>query len=469
MYRNNFVRYFSLILVVTVLVASCRKDDFTKTDMDSLNPDNPIKNTELDAWLTSTFLDEYNMDVIYRYDRYNHEPDRNVAPVKVEMVKPMMTTVLEGYILPYRKIAGVTFIKKFVPKQWVLFGSTSYDGANIGYAGTASGGVRINLFGLNNFSLSPGFVTGRLHVIHHEFTHILNQIVHIPTDFPLITASTYNGAWQDTRADSAHNWGYVSAYASGSFMEDYAETNSAMLVSGPSWFDNYVKTSGSEAGRTALRLKEQNVVGYFNEALNVDYRALQKEVQTYIKDVLKDPSVTFPYWIDKGLYKSITVNMDDELHATNGKSAAFAEAYNAFNEGVGRWNPGARYQIQNLQFIFDGDNMTVRMLFSATQGSGVGTVYTGDYAFKMNLDASTGEVVFEKLAQGDGTPYDGTTYGNGNLFLNDFENTIQKFLTEDTFIGDWLPISASADLYSKTGGFYQKGTPNNYFYGNLAE
>jgi len=469
MYRNNLVRCSLFILATAIMALSCRKDDFTKVDLESLNPDDPKLNTELDAWLTSTFLDEYNMDVMYRYDRYTHEADRNVAPVKPEMVKPMMTTVLEGYILPYRKIAGVTFIKKFVPKQWVLFGSTSYDGSNIGYAGTASGGVRINLFGLNNFSLTPGFVTGRLHVIHHEFTHILNQIVPIPTDFPLITASTYNGGWQDTRDDSAHNWGYVSAYASGSYMEDYAETNSAMLVSGPSWFDNYVKTSGSEAGKAALRLKEQNVVGYFNEALNVDYRALQKEVQTYIKDVLKDPTVTFPYWINQGLYKSITVNIDDELHASNGKSAEFAKAYEAFREAVDQRNLDAHYHLENLQFIFDGTNLTVRMPFTAMSGGAEGTVYTGDYAFKVNIDANSGEAVFEKLAQGDGTPYDGTTYNNGNIFLGAFENTIQKFLTEDTFIGDWLPSNASADLYSKTGGFYQKSTPNNYFYGSLAE
>lgn len=468
MYRNNFVRYSLMILAIAVLGLSCSKEEFTKVDMDSLNPDIPKENTELDAWLKTTFLDEYNMDVIYRYDRYNHEADRNVAPVKPEMVKPMMTTVLEGYIQPYRKVAGVNFIKKFVPKQWVLFGSTSYDGSNIGYAGTASGGVRINLFGLNNFSLTPGFVTGRLQVIHHEFTHILNQIVHIPTDFPLITASTYNGAWKDTRADSAHNWGYVSAYASGSFVEDYAETNSAMLVFGPSWFDNYVKTSGSAAGKTALRLKEQNVVGYFNEALNVDYRALQKEIQTYIKDVLKDPAVTFPYWIDKGLYKSITVNIDDELHVSNGQSAAFASAYKALREAVYQ-KYSSHYHVENLQFIFNGDELTVRMPFTAMEGGSAGTTYTGDYAFKMTLDATTGEAVFEKVPQGDGTPYDGTTYGNGSIFLSEFENTVQKFLTTDTFIGDWLPASASADLYSKTGGFYQKSASGNYFYGSLAE
>lgn len=469
MLRNYFFRYVLMIVAISMMGVSCKKDDFTKVDIDSLNPDNPKENTELDTWLKTTFLDEYNAEVIYRYNRYLHEADRNVAPVKPESVKPMMTTVLEGYILPYREIAGETFIKKFIPKQWVLFGSTSYDGSKIGYAGTASGGVRVNLFGLNSFSLTPSFVSGRLHVIHHEFTHILNQIVHIPTDFPLITASTYNGSWKDTKEDSAHSWGYVSAYASGSFMEDYAETNSAMLVGGPSWYDNWVKTCITEAGQKALRLKEQNVVGYYNEALNVNYRALQKEVQTYIKDVLKDPAVTFPYWINRGLYKSITVNLDDELHATYPGSAAFAKAYQEFKAGVDQANSSAHYRLDNLQFIFNGSELVVRMPFTATAGSAEGNAYIGDYAFKVTIDPNTGEAEFEKVAQGNNTPYDGTTFNNGNIFISSFEKTIQKFLTEDTFIGDWLPSAASADLYTKTGGFYQKSNQGNYFYGSLEE
>ena len=468
MYRNNFLRCSLLILAVSIMGLSCRKDDFTPVNLDNLNTDIPLQNTELDEWLKTTFLDEYNVEVSYRYNRYLHEADRNVAPVKPEMVKPMMTTVLEGYIQPYRDIAGETFIKKYIPKQWVLFGSTSYDGSNIGYAGTASGGVRINLFGLNYFSLTPAFVTGRLQVIHHEFTHILNQIVPIPTDFPLITASTYNGSWKDTHPDSAHNWGYVSAYASGSYMEDYAETNSAMLVYGPSWFDYYVKTSGTDAGKAALRLKEQNVVGYFNEALNVDYRKLQKEVQTYIRDVLKDPQVTFPYWINKGLYTAVNVQLDDELHINYGKSTKFSQAYDTLKTKVSK-KYTAVYKMESLQFMPKGNKMIVRMPFTATQGDQSGTTFNGDFAFNMSLNPNTGETIFEKAPQGDGTDNSGPTFNNGNIFLPEFEKTIQQFLTESTYIADWLPAQTPAELYTKTGGFYQKDNPSNYFYGSLVE
>ncbi|RYZ49838.1 MAG: hypothetical protein EOO14_20160, partial [Chitinophagaceae bacterium] len=109
--KHSLINKLMVLFFAGAVLGSCKKDDFTPVNMSELNPDNPIANTELDQWLKTTFLDEYNVDVIYRYSRYNHEADRNVSPPKVESVKPMMTTILEGYIKPYRKIAGETFIK----------------------------------------------------------------------------------------------------------------------------------------------------------------------------------------------------------------------------------------------------------------------------------------------------------------------------------------------------------------------
>ena len=461
--KQKLIFNISLLLLMGALFSACKKDKFEPVNMSELNPDEPLANTELDQWLKTTFLDEYNVAVIYRYNRYYHEADRNVSPPKPEAVKPMMTTILEGYINPYRKIAGETFIKTNIPKEWVLFGSTSYDGSNVGYAGTAAGGARVNLFGINGFSLSPGFVKGRLGVIHHEFIHILNQRFIMPADFQEITKSTYNGNWTSTNADSAHKWGYVSTYASQNPTEDFAETASALLVSGQSWFDNRVRTSSSDAGKAALRAKEQSVVDYFNSSLNIDFRALQKEIQLYIKNTLKDPTVTFPYWINQGLYKTLMVNPDDLMYTQYGSSAAFTTVYNQFKDSVLKLNATAKYRLDYLQFRFDSPtSLVVRAAFTATGGTAAGTQYLGDYSFSMSVNSTTGEATFTKIAQATGT-----TFNNGNIFLSSFGNTIQKFLTESTFIGDWLPNGTPPSMYTKTAGFYQKNAPANYFYGNL--
>src|SRR5699024_11321477 len=92
----------------------------TPIDMSELNPDVAKKNTPLDQWLQKNFLDPYNSEVIYRNHMYYHESDRNVSPPNVDAVKPMMTSVLEGFVKPYDDVAGVDFMKKNMPRQWVL-------------------------------------------------------------------------------------------------------------------------------------------------------------------------------------------------------------------------------------------------------------------------------------------------------------------------------------------------------------
>ncbi|MBN9299950.1 MAG: hypothetical protein J0I41_23310 [Filimonas sp.] len=449
----------SALALVALSFVACKKDTFTPIDPRSLNPDTTASNTALDQWLKTTFLDEYNINVIYHYHRYYHEADRNVTPPDPQFVQPMMTTVLEGYILPYRKIAGEAFIKKTVPKEFVLYGSTSYDSQNIGYAGTATGGIRVNLFGVDNFSLTPSFVTSRLRVIHHEFTHILNQIFTMPPDFEKITASSYNAAWTNTPVDTAHKYGYVSSYASQNPVEDYAETTSSLLVSGQSWFDDWVRTSTSTAGQLALRLKESNVVNYFN-TLGIDFRALQKEVQLYIQNTLKDPAVTFPYWLNKNLYKTLTVNLSDGMYTTYGSSPDFKAVYDATTAAIAAvGNANRKLNFIRLNFV-SATQMNLYINYSNTAGS----VFEAAYAFNMAVTNSTGEIKFTV-----GTP-GGTTneWANATVIQTGAQPMI-NYLSSNTFIGEWLQSNMPANMFTKTAGLYVKGTPTNYFYGPLTQ
>src|SRR5690606_9379857 len=185
--------------LLIILLNSCRKDDkFTPINMNDLNPDVPYNaNTELDQWLKANLLDVYNSEVIYRYSRYHHEYDRNITPIDVDRVQPFMETVIGGFANPYVAVAGMPFMKVNMPKQWVLYGSSSYSSTTV-YWGSAVGGVRVNIFDLNNFSKSnTSLVRDRLGTIHHEFTHILNQRVIIPAEFREISKSEYTGDWQN--------------------------------------------------------------------------------------------------------------------------------------------------------------------------------------------------------------------------------------------------------------------------------
>ncbi len=453
--NNKIIFRITTVLLMCAAIQACNKESFTPIDMSELNPDISKKNTSLDQWIKKNFLDPYNSEVIYRNHMYYHDEDRNVSPPNEDAVKPMMTSVLEGFVQPYDDVAGIDFMKKNMPRQWVLYGSTSYDGSGVGYAGTASGGVRINLFGLNGFSLSPSFVKGRLGVIHHEFTHILNQRFIMPADFQEITKSTYNGNWTDVTDEEAHEWGYVSNYASQNPTEDFAETTKALLVYGQSWFDHRMVTSSTADGQNALRLKEQSVVGYFNQSLNIDFRKLQKEVQTYIKDVVEDPSVTFKYWLAAELYKTITINVGDEIYTRFPVSQEFIDGFNAMKQAISDFNPV--YTMNYIEFRFESStSLVVRAQFTNTDGD----AYYSDYSFSYVLDGSTGEIQFTKETQADGTTFD-----NGNLFINTFHNTIEQYLTTHTFVSKWMPEDAPASMYTHLAGFYEKNAPENRIYG----
>jgi len=458
MKRNLFTIFASILFMATLL--SCHKEEPLNVDLSTYSADNPTTNTELDVWLKSTFLDEYNMDVIYRYNSYYHDNDKIVAPTKLETIRPQMQTVLDGFILPYRRVAGAPFIKKMVPKEWVLYGSGAYQSDGSMILATASAGRRVTIYDLNNFDVNnSSLVVGKLKTIHHEFTHILNQLVPMPTDFQTITKSTYNATWTTVADATARDNGYVTPYASSQPGEDFAETVSHLLVFGQAWFDARANAS-TAVGKAALKAKEASVVQYFNVNLGIDFRTLQRDIQNVVRNQYKYQQASFRYWVNQGLFKTVTINLEDAVYNSNAISADFATAYNAYKAAVLAYSATQKYHVDYIQLRFENANtVTVRSAFSNAT-----TQYFGDYTFSYALNTTTGATTFTKVANGTGT-----TYNNGAIFATSFTNTIQAYLTNKTFVADWMPATISAGLYNSYGGFYQNGNTANNFYGLLGQ
>ncbi len=456
--KKNILKTFALALLI--MASSCRKEEALNVKITDYNIDDPIANTALDQWLRTTFLDEYNVDVIYRYNRTFHGDDKDVASVKVEKVRPQMEAVLDGFILPYREIAGATFIKKMIPKQFVLFGSGSYNTDGSYTLGTAAAGRQITLYDLNNFNMADGAaVTRKLRTIHHEFCHILNQLVPMPTDFEVISKQHYSATWTTVADATARANGFVTPYASSQPGEDFAETVAHLFVEGQAWYD--ARANGStEAGKAALKAKEASVVNYFTVNLGINFRELQKAIQERVRNLYKNPTSPLAYWMGQNLYKTMTINLEDGLYQTNGISNTFATAYNNFKADVLAYSATQKYHLDYIQLRFESTtSLVVRAAFSNAT-----TQYFGDYSFSYTINPTTGALVFTKIANGTGT-----TFNNGNLFTNSFTNNIQAYLTGKTFIAAWLPTTINADNYNSYGGMYESGVTSNYFYGLLGQ
>ncbi|WP_316794354.1 substrate import-associated zinc metallohydrolase lipoprotein [Pedobacter frigoris] len=449
-------------LLLLIAIASCKKEDTVNIDLKQY-VDNPTSNTPLETWIQTTFLDPYNMAVVYRYSDFYKDDDKVISPANPDKVQPQMQTVLEGFINPYKTVGGSAFIKRMLPKEWVLFGSAAYQTSGTVILATASAGRRVTLYDVNNFDPNNAdVITRKLRTIHHEFTHILNQLVPMPTDFQTITKATYNAGWSSVADVTARDNGYVSPYATDQPGEDFAETVSHLLVLGQAWFDARANAA-TAIGRAALKAKEASVEQYFTINLGVDFRALQREVQNVVRNTYKLQTAGLPYWFGQNLFKTMTINLEDPIYTSNPMSDSFTTAYNNFKAAVLAQSSSAKHHLDYVQFRFESTTaLTVRAAYTPAAG---GTQLFADYTFSYTINATTGAVTFVKIAQS------GTTgnYANAALFTAGFTSSIQVYLTGKTFIVNWMPATIDNANYNKFGGMYVSGTSANYFFGSLGQ
>lgn len=456
--KRNFSQLLAVLLLLITII-SCRKEEAVSIDLKKY-VDNPATNTALDAWLKTNFLDPYNIEVIYRYSDYYKDNDKVVAPVNPDRVQPQMQSVINGFINPYIDIAGSAFMKKMLPKQWILFGSGSYNSDGSSTNATAAAGRRITLYYVNKFNENNAdTVARRLRTIHHEFTHILNQIVPMPTDFESITKATYNADWTKISAATAQAQGYVRNYAASQPSEDFAEMVSFLLVHGQAWFDNYANNSTTE-GKAALKAKEASVVQYFTINLGIDFRALQQEVQNVIRNVYQQQSLSFGYWLGQNFFKTITVNLENPVYTENPISTEFETAYNDFKAAVLAYSATEKYHLDYIQLRFES---TTKCVVRAAYTNAAGTQAFANYGYSCTISPTTGVVTFTR-----NTAYDS---GTASTFLTAYTNSINAYLTPagKTFTAAWLPATIDAANYNSFGGMYLTGTPTNNFFGSLGQ
>ncbi|SDH04058.1 zinc-binding metallopeptidase [Chitinophaga filiformis] len=260
---------------------ACSKDD----KIDSVNIPGLGGETwekgPLDFWIDSVYTKPYNIEVKYRFERYELTLNKTLVPVKEEKVEPVMSTILKTWAAPYIAEAGETFFKTYCQKQFVLVGSPEFNSDNTITLGTAEGGRKIVLFWLNDFTLTnKPFVRQMLHTIHHEFAHILHQTILYPVEYKRISTG-YTGSWSDYTLDEALERGFITQYARSAPDEDFVEMVSTMLVEGKNGYEAIVASAPTDA-QAKFRQKEEIIVRYFKESWNINFYSLQTRVQDAI-------------------------------------------------------------------------------------------------------------------------------------------------------------------------------------------
>lgn len=329
-----------LLVLIAISVFSCKKSEKLVLQDNYLGGE-VSGTTPLDLNLYNLLVKPYNIEVKYKWDQSEFNMQYTLVPPQAAKVLPVATALKQIWIDPYNAETGSdVFMKTYSPKQLILSGSPQMNNDGTITAGVAEGGLDILLTNINKIDpKKPADVQGLVQLIHHEFTHILNQKKAYTTDYNKVTPSDYIAEWYNSSVNPL-SLGFISGYARKAPEEDFAEMVSWMLTWGRDYYENtYLKqgvpvpnpavypdgsygtifgqfykisdipeinkvydgTAASiasffikdlvkpdySAGIAKIRKKEAIVVAYFKSAYNIDFYSLQTNVQKSMANAVK--------------------------------------------------------------------------------------------------------------------------------------------------------------------------------------
>lgn len=278
----------ALLAISTVGFVGCSSDD-PDTSVSVITTPNTEK-TPFDLWLTANFNKPYNIDFKYRYEDIEGDYNYYLVPARYEDAVAMAHLVKYLCIDTYNEAAGTDFTCHYFPKMFYTVGEWEYKNNGTFILGTAEGGRKIFLAGLNYLPAYLDNPEGLNHyyfkTIHHEFTHILNQTQTIPVAFQTVTYDGYVGdMWSETGYNSGYlTRGFISSYSQHSYTEDFAEMLSLYITNDAATWNSWMSQAGTN-GSSALANKLDIVREYMFTNFNIDIDELRDIVQRRQADV----------------------------------------------------------------------------------------------------------------------------------------------------------------------------------------
>ncbi|HKZ36706.1 MAG TPA: substrate import-associated zinc metallohydrolase lipoprotein [Chryseolinea sp.] len=281
------IKFLSIFLIILGVAASCYKDESVESPV----KDQPFSTDPIDVFIQSNFIDKYGVAVRYKFiDRYL-EPDKRVAPVKRELVEPMLNFLTSFWIEPYIGVNnGRRFFENHVPAEVIFIGSPIFNDDGTQILGLADAGARITLTEVNDIDPENlNWVFRQLGTIYHEFAHIVHQRYNLPPNWQQISPQGYTspGSWYNITDDEALQRGFVSPYASSSYNEDYAETV-AFILFFPTFYETYINDTPNcttpdciarNEGKARLRTKYNAILSHYEQVTGVDLLAVRAIIQ----------------------------------------------------------------------------------------------------------------------------------------------------------------------------------------------
>ena len=283
------------VLAASLALVSCREEVLDPVSVITL--DQRTQN-DFDKWLDANYVTPYNILVKYRYE--SNESDLNYWTIPARLDCSIVMAHLVKYLCidTYDEVGGVRFTQKYFPKEFFYIGEWEYKNNGTYILGTAEGGKKILLSGLNYL---PQVLTGGyqgyndpasalnhfyIKTIHHEFTHILNQTKDYPTEFKTLTPNDYvQDAWNDALYRGKNlPLGFISNYARKEDREDFAELLSMYVTNTPAQWAAWMEAASVDeegnpaSGADIITSKMEIVKRYMMDTFGIDVDRLREVV-----------------------------------------------------------------------------------------------------------------------------------------------------------------------------------------------
>jgi substrate import-associated zinc metallohydrolase lipoprotein len=287
-------------MLMGFILTSCEKDEIKSESV--IVADSYVKN-DFDKWLEANFVNPYNIDFKYRYEEI--ESDYNYYTIPADMDNAILMAHILKYLCmeTYDEVAGIEFTRSYFPKMFYLIGEWEYRNNGSMILGTAEGGKKILLAGINLLddvllgawgekeNVAENLNHYYIKTIHHEFTHILNQTRDYPTSFQEVTGASYvnDSQFSEPYVKVYLKRGFISAYAQTEPKEDFAEMVSEYVTHTPEWWEKQLEDADTmweedpeqtQTGRVFIEQKLDIVRAYMSETWNIDIDVLRDCILT---------------------------------------------------------------------------------------------------------------------------------------------------------------------------------------------
>lgn len=292
------IRKLLSLLLLPLAFTACKDDEVSSTSV--LQAD-PVENTDLQNWVSRNYTDPYNINFLYRYIDSQTDRQYNVIPTDTANAKAMAILIKHVWIDAYNEVMndGGVFMKQNAPRIIQLLGSFQYKSSGERTLGVAEGGLKVTLFGCNQFDVAHPHIDQDspyphtesspmdlnywfFHTMHHEFCHILTQKKNYSTDFQKVSAKYQKLTdWVNLEDSIAPAYGFPSGYASSEYNEDFAEIYSIYVTHTPEAWAQIVadtKRTHQWEGDKKVEITDRSLTA------TADLESKVSMLRTYFKD-----------------------------------------------------------------------------------------------------------------------------------------------------------------------------------------